>query len=373
MGVILESYRAAIGLFNNNCVYATISSFVFTLYSVLNTVLCLHIAALLSIFFIICFDVLLNPGPFKNFSLCIGHLNVRSLNIADKFEEVATIIKDKKFDIFGLAETLLNNSIPSESFSIPGYCPLIHLDRRDGRRVGDVALYVSDSLATKRRQDLETSDLELLWIEMNLNTINIISGVCYRPPHNHFESNISFLENLQLYVDKIYSKPGSLVVLGDFNAHYDPLNPSENSDFGIMFYRWLGCNNLCQVINEPTRITQHTATRLDLIITNSTGYFVNSGTLSPPVNCDHSLIFADLNIALSKPKCYKRFNWMFNRLSEADIKELYSDLSNIDWDEKVFYLSDVNKAYEDWFAIFRKVIHANIPNRIVTIRPRDKP
>ena len=97
----------------------------------------------------------------------------------------------------------------------------------------------------RQRKDLETSDLELLWIEMNLNTINIICGVCYRPPYNPFESNTSFLENLQLCVDKIYSKPGSLVVfLGDFSAHYDPLNPSENSDFGIMFYRWLECNNL---------------------------------------------------------------------------------------------------------------------------------
>ena len=79
----------------------------------LNTVLCLHIGALLSIFFIICFDV---------------QLNVRSLNIADKFEEVATIIQDKKFDISGLTETWINNSIPSESCSIPGYCLLIRLD-----------------------------------------------------------------------------------------------------------------------------------------------------------------------------------------------------------------------------------------------------
>ena len=143
------------------------------------------IAALLSIFFIICNNVQLNPGPFKNFSLSIGHIIVRSLNIADKFEEIATIIQDKKFHIFGQTETWQNNSIPSESLSIPGYCPLIRLDRRDGRRAGGVALYVSDSLAKKRRLDLETSDLELLWIEMNLNTINIICGVCYRPLYNH--------------------------------------------------------------------------------------------------------------------------------------------------------------------------------------------
>ena len=64
-------------------------------------------------------------------------------------------------------------------FQFQANCPLIRLDRRDGRRAGGVALYVSDLLVTKRRLDLETSDLELLWIEMNLNTINIICGVCY--------------------------------------------------------------------------------------------------------------------------------------------------------------------------------------------------
>ena len=57
------------------------------------------------IFFIICNDVQLNPGPFKIFSLSIGNLNVRSLITADKFEEVATVIQDKKFAIFGLTET----------------------------------------------------------------------------------------------------------------------------------------------------------------------------------------------------------------------------------------------------------------------------
>ena len=46
---------------------------------------------------------------------------------------------------------------------------------------------------------------------------------------------------------------------------------------------------------------------------------------------------------------------MFDRLSEADIERLYSGVSNIDWDEKVFYLSDVNRAYDNWFAIFRRV------------------
>ena len=67
------------------------------------------------------------------------------------------------------------------------------------------------------------------------------------------------------------------------------------------------CNNLYQIINEATPVTAHRATLLDLMITNSPGYFVASGTESPPSNCDHSLIFAKMNISLVKPRCYERF------------------------------------------------------------------
>lgn len=86
------------------------------------------------------------------------------------------------------------------------------------------------------------------------------------------------------------------------------------------------CNNLHQIIYEPTHITQYSKSLLDLIITNCPGYFVNFGTLSPPANCDHSLIFASLNIL--KPKCYQRCIWQFNVVNEV---ELCDELANFDW------------------------------------------
>ena len=72
------------------------------------------------------------------------------------------------------------------------------------------------------------------------------------------------------------------------------------------------CNNLFQVINEPTRITQNGATIFDLIITNCPRYVVGSGTLSPPTNCDHSLIFVKMNMSFSKQKCHKRLIKAYN-------------------------------------------------------------
>jgi hypothetical protein len=69
---------------------------------------------------------------------------------------------------------------------------------------------------------------------------------------------------------------------------------STVSDFGSSLYCWMECNSLFQAINEPTRITYTGSTRLDLIITNSPSYFVSSGTLSPPANCDHCVVYAKL-------------------------------------------------------------------------------
>ena len=46
-------------------------------------------------------DVELNPGPFFKF----GHLNARSLNRDDKFDEISELVKENGFDVFTVTET----------------------------------------------------------------------------------------------------------------------------------------------------------------------------------------------------------------------------------------------------------------------------
>lgn len=105
--------------------------------------------------------------------------------------------------------------------------------------------------------------------------------------------NIRFLENLKSCIGKIHQEPDTfLVLLGDFNSHYDAVNPLECSDFGCLLYGWFKCNNLHQVITEPTGVTETGATLLDLIITNYPGFLVCSGTYTPATNSDHSFSFA---------------------------------------------------------------------------------
>lgn len=140
---------------------------------------------------------------------------------------------------------------------------------------------------------------------------------------------------------------------------------------GVKLFNFLECNNLSQLIEEPTRITLSGETLLDLIITDSPGYCLSSGTLSPPANCDHNIVYAKFNIDLSKPKAFRRSIRLYKNLNT---RALIESLANAHWDI-VFgnSPSDIDVVYDNWFKLFKNVVDLYIPCKQVTIRPKDKP
>ena len=74
------------------------------------------------------------------------------------------MILDHDFHVVALSETWLNERISSDKFTVPSYNSLLRLDRA-GRVGGGVAFIIHNTLAVKRRKDLEISSMELLWIE----------------------------------------------------------------------------------------------------------------------------------------------------------------------------------------------------------------
>lgn len=145
----------------------------------------------------------------------------------------------------------------------------------------------------------------------------------------------------------------------------------SNTDVGIKLFNFLECNNLVQLVNEPTRITQSGESILDLICSDSPGVFVSKGTLSPPSNCDHNIIFGKLSISVYKPKCFKRKVRNFNVIDEVPLNVLL----NAGWDDIFFEntASNIDVIYEKWRALFLSIVHRFIPSKIVMIRPNDKP
>ena len=209
--------------------------------------------------------------------------------------------------------------------------------------------------------------VEFHWIDFRIKHLDILCEACYRPLDNDSVSLDNFFEYFQLVLHNIRPLPKQfiIVILGDFNAHYDVANPSGNSDIGGKLNSFLESSNLAQLIAEPTRVTFHSSTILDLVITNCPERFSASGTLSPPSNCDHSVIFASMNL-FTHSRLYKRHVWNFNNVNITDLNE---ELLQLDWFSLCENSNDIDEIYSCWYGHFRSIIEKHIPLKTVTIRP----
>ena len=79
--------------------------------------------------------------------------NARSLNAADKFEEISLLVRGNEFDVFAVTETWLNDRVSSDCLQIPGYNPIIRLHRHYSMG-GRVAFFAVNTLVAKRRLDV---------------------------------------------------------------------------------------------------------------------------------------------------------------------------------------------------------------------------
>ena len=369
MGVSLDTYRAAIGSFNNK--WLLILS-VLHLNSLLNLCVLFILIINLLILILLSGTVHPNPGP-SEYYMSVAHLNARSLNISDKFSEISAIAFLHKFDLFAFSETWLNSNTLDDSILIPGYNTPLRKDRMTSRG-GGVALYVANYLQAIRRFDFESASMECLWAEIAVNRFKFLCGVCYRPPNQSAEELAEFLRGLQDSLDLICSSSqfSAVFILGDFNAHYNyKETTSSNTDVGVILYNFLECNNLSQLIEEPTRVSLHGETILDLIVTDSPGFFISSGTLSPPANCDHNIVFAKLHISTRKTKAYKRSVRNYNNV---DATGFNAALNLVNWDSAfIGHNETIDCIYDKWINLFKSVVDVYIPVKHVTIRSKDKP
>ena len=67
-------------------------------------------------------------------------------------------------------------------------------------------------------------------------------------------------------------------------------------DIGVKLFKFLECHNFYQQIDERTRFTSSGDSILDLIISDSPGFFTSSTILSSAANYDHDVVCAVLDI-----------------------------------------------------------------------------
>ena len=110
-------------------------------------------------------------------------------------------------------------SVNSELFQISGF-KFVQKNRIAGEG-GGVAMYFSDDLKWKRRTDLETDEIECIWMEVDIfKSKSFLVGYIYRPPDSSSYLRKDFNKNLNEMLTKVNNLSMEMFLLGDINVNY---------------------------------------------------------------------------------------------------------------------------------------------------------
>ena len=216
------------------------------------------------------------------------HLNIRSVpkNI-DKLESYLHTL-DFKFPIIGLSETWYNDNT-SCLYGLDEYNQ--ESVYRTNQRGGGVSLLVDKNISYSVRHDFNIfdSNAESCFIEISKDIFkterNVIVGIIYRIPDR---DALSFNQALNIVLGKIKHENKIAYILGDYNLNL--FNIDSHAPTGE-FLDICFSNNFIPLINKPTRVTKHSATLIDNILTNNIiNVSYNSGLFLTDIS-DHFPIF----------------------------------------------------------------------------------
>lgn len=274
-----------------------------------------------------------------------AHLNVRSL--VSHFEYVKNAILLHDIDIMAMTETWLDDSISNNLLHIQGY-NIHRVDRLS--RGGGVGVYVKTNI----KYDVFTTNkhIEQIWMKINVNWVNIAFGVIYNPSRNNY---VNFLNDFETTLSTIIPLYDDIICTGDFNI--DLLD--YNSKFTELMHNTFEGLGLTQIVNQPTRITETSATLLDYVLSSKEELVSVLAVKHIPDVSDHELVIFTVNYKFEVPgvkyvnsRDFKNLN--YDRF-DADLRSIpwniIYELDNID--SKIDFLNDTITTLLDIHAPFK--------------------
>ena len=240
---------------------------------------------------------------------------------------------------------------------IPGF----KYERKDrlASEGGGWIVYLSDNFKYKRKVELESNDIESVWLEIfPKHRKSFLLCFVYRAP----QSAVSWYQFFEKELDNAQSINDHIVLTGDFNIDFYKSLPK----------RWetiLSVHNMCQLVTEPTRVTRQSVTLIDHIYSTRPEEVkgIQVPTYCPgdhyPVSFtvngnNHNIPFSDRHITIT----YRNFS-KFNQ-------ELYiNDLKDENFDE-ILNLTDPDEALDLWYSKLSGILNQHAP--VITRRVKRK-
>ena len=204
-------------------------------------------------------------------------------------------------DILVFSESWLNTNISNDKLHIENFIPPLRTDRVD-RISGGVVMYVRNCITCKRRAEFR--GVEAVWVELYVKCKKILAGVFYKPPN----CTINYFDLMKQSIDRAcYTSISDIIITGDFNFNMTLNVPSKMPEL-ILEY------NLTQLISEPTHVTEHSSSILDLILVRNKNNVLLSGVADPfiPNQIRHySPVIVLLKFTRPITKSFKRRIWYY--------------------------------------------------------------
>ena len=289
--------------------------------------------------------------PKPSLSLSIYLSNCRSL--LPKVDELRFLscLPDSP-SIIASCKTWLDPTIVDCEVSLPNYCVL----RRDrDRHGGRVALYVHHSIMIGKVS--RSTSCELLSVEIQGKSSLVLLAVVYRPPN----SPCDLTDLGKAFGSCQLSKYNKVLLIGDFNIDQS----STHSPAFTNFQSLLSGFSLFQLVDEPTRVTEHSSSVLDLFLTNCPDLVTSLDVVDPLASSDHSSISATLSIGRSRHHLFKRQVWLYQH---TDLDALNVALEDSLPPPTVLAGGDVDSTWPLFREAFMSTIQRFIPSKVITFR-----
>lgn len=297
-------------------------------------------------------------GALKKCECSFVFTNIRSF--FPKKDDLCSVINDSNADIIVLTETWLNSKITTPELFQCNKQYVVYRSDRTGRIGGGVLLAVNESIDCFSVPI--NTNLELIWCCLTLSFKKILLGVCYRSP----SSDSSFCDDLYDCLNQITTRfhGAEIMLLGDFNfptivwSHINPFSypASAEADRFISICSDFG---ITQIVSRPTRVTPHTSSLLDLILTSSADN-VSTVTHIPGLS-DHDILHFTLTI--TQPKMHRQ-KQKFRDYKKANYTAINSELSSF---LDTFLPLHLERCVETNWSIFKNKI-ADLVTKYVPLR-----
>lgn len=279
-------------------------------------------------------------------------VNMRSL--CNKLQDFSHFVLEKSLTVVAVTETWFQKNYPDSFYSINGY-NLFRQDRNG--RGGGVALYVAEHIRCNVLQlNIDyVSSVEYLLAKIKIGRVSVGVAVVYRPD-NLDPGNLNILSDIIICLQS--SNIDKLLILGDFNVNLLEHSPSSGLLKEILFQH--ECE---QIIAGPTRITKHTESLLDLVITNLDNDQI-SAEVSDVCFSDHNAILGSIRLHSDKPTITTKYVRSFKNFN---IDLFSKDAAMQDWNV-IYQLTSLEEKVDYFNTCILNLFDRHAPLANVSIR-----